>query len=250
MPSISSFLSDLSRRKLDTAASGRDGWRDTLNLRRFVLLKNSITQAETPPPSPSPLSPIANIPARPSKESSNNLDSEEAWLESVLENLEKSDDNEVEVKVAAVDEEFTLFESELDDPFECWISSYDVYTVNGPPFPLSSDSYLSSPSVLPSFQPPVSLQFLIDSSDCPFRQDYVEPRYPEADLDLPLSDTSSDGDSEDDDDDDDDGPPTPYSGSQPSLREQPVVEPQVYIEPDMYFLCPSELSPPPHFQHC
>lgn len=247
MPSISSFLSDLSRRKLDTAASGRDGWRDTLNLRRFVLLKNSITQAETPP-SPSPLSPIANIPARPS--TSNTLDSEEAWLESVLETLEKSD-NEVEVKVGAVDEEFTLFESELDDPFECWISSYDVYTVNGEhaPFPLSSDSFLSSPSVLPSFQPPVSLQFLIDS-DCSFHQDYVEPRYPEADLDLPLSDTSSDGDSEDDDDDDDDGPPTPYSGSQPSLREQSVVEPQVYIEPDMYFLYPSELSSPPHFQHC
>lgn len=252
MPSLTSWLSDLSRNKLHVAALGRDGWRDTLNLRRFVLLKNSITLAQDPSPSPHatshtedatsntfifPNNVTATEPSQP-QHTTNVLESEEAWLESVLETLEESDDQtEGKVDITA-DEEF-----DFDDPFESWISPFDEFSEDPLPFPFSFDNFLTPPSVLPPLH-----ALLINSPNSAFNQPFVEPRYPEADYDLPDSDGSSEFES-----DDDDGPLTPYSGSEPSLGERPAVEPVVYVEADSYFLYPSELdliSSPPFFQQC
>lgn len=271
MPSISSWLSDISRRKLRTAASGHDGLRDTINLHRFVLLKNSITLAESPTSSSSSLSPQSSLLAQnddraevlaipnpmsgtPSHRhrpvTSPSLDSEEKWLESVLEDLDDDFDCNVEVEVHQVaDDDLEFLDSASQDSFESWAPPYDAFHVNHP-LPVPSDNFLSSPSPVlsPQFQPPTSLQFLFNPSTSHFNQPYVEPRYPEADLDLPLSDTNSDSES-----DDDDGLLTPYSGSQPSLREETTTEPEVYVEHDCYFLYPSELdpiSPPIYYQQC
>lgn len=266
MPSISSWLSDISRRKLHSAASGRDGLRDTINLRRFVLLKNSITHAESPSPSPSSPSqppllvsdddraevvtlpdtvPVTSILGHP--ETPPSLDSEEKWLESVLETLDDDFDCEVEVEVHQVvdddDEDLDFLDSTSQDSFESWVPPYDDISI-------PSDTFLSAPAPVlpPQFQQPTSLHFFLNSPDSHFNQPYVEPRYPEADLDLPLSDTDSESE-----DDDDDVPLTPYSGSQPSFREQSSSEPEVYMEHDSYFLYPSELdpiSPPLYYQQC
>lgn len=241
MPSISSWLSDLSRRKLHVAALGRDGWRDTLNLRRFVLLKNSITHAQDPSPNSNPtedrtsnsfIFPDSITPTEPSEPTRTTGALEEAWLASVLETLEEPDD-QTEVKV---DEDI-----DFDDPFESWVSPFDQDPL---PFAFSfPDNFLTSPSVLPPLQ-----ALLINSPHSAFNQPFVEPRYPEADYDLPDSDSSSECES-----DDDDGPLTPYSGSEPSLGERPAIEPEVYVEADSYFLYPSELdliSSPPFIQQC
>ena len=259
MPSISSWLSDISRRKLRSAASGHDGLRDTINLHRFVLLKNSITHAESPSPSLPSQSPLLvpdddrakvlvlpdTVPVTSSlghrPETSPTVDSEEKWLESVLETLDDDFDCEVEVEVHQVDDDVDFLDSASQDSFESWVPPYDD-------IPILSDTFLSAPTPVlsPQFQPPPSLHFLLNSPDSHFNQPFVEPRYPEADLDLPLSDTDSESD-------DDDGPLTPYSGSQPSLREQPSAEPEVYLEHDCYFLYPSELdpiSPPVYYQQC
>ncbi|KAF8507277.1 hypothetical protein JB92DRAFT_2961445 [Gautieria morchelliformis] len=252
MPSISSWLSDISRRKLRTAASGRDGLRDSINLHRFVLLKNSITHAESPSPSLSSQSSLlvpdgdhSEVIVLPDTkpvtmslgrhpDTTPTVDSEEKWLESVLETLDDDFDREVEVEVHQVDDnDLDFLDSASQDSFESWVPPYDG-------LPIPSDNFLSAPTPVlsPQFQPPPSLQFLLNSPDSHFNQPYVEPRYPEADLDLPLSETNSDSES-----DDDDGPLTPYSGSQPSLGEHRTAEPEVYIEHDSYFLYPSELDP-------
>lgn len=250
MNTISSWLSDLSRRKLHVAASGRDGWRDTLNLRRFVLLKNSITQAQDPSPTTSDtedatsnsfIFPTTMSPTEPSEQARTNtgvLESEDAWFASVLETLEV--DDRTEGKVDMVDEE----DFDFDDQFESWVSPFDEYAPDPLPFPFSSsDNFFASPSVLPPLQ-----ALLLSSPNSAFNQPFVEPRYPEADYDLPDSDSSSECES-----DDDDGPLTPYSGSEPSLGQRPAVEPEVYVEADSYFLYPSELdliSSPPFIQQC
>jgi len=258
MPSLPSWLSDLSRRKLHVAASGRDGWRDTLNLRRFVLLKNSITQAEDPQPTAHTSSDAFIFPsnatsAEPSESpgTANSLNLQDAWLESVLETLEDDDDT-LEVKVELVEDGDLAFhlDSELDDPFDSWAYDEDEYATHDAPLPFSSVHFLSSPSaVLPSSLH-VPLQALLNSPHSHYNQPFVEPRYPEADYDLPLSEDSSDGES-----DDEDGPLTPYSGSEPSLRERQVevIEPEIFVDPDSYFLYPSELdliSSPTFFQQC
>jgi hypothetical protein len=185
-------------------------------------------------------------------DTSPSLDSEEKWLESVLENLDDDFDCNVEVEVhQVVDDDLDFLDSASQDSFDSWAPSYDPFPINNP-LPVPSDNFLSSPSPVlsPQLQSSPSLQFLFNSPTSRFSQPYVEPRYPEADLDLPLSDTNSDSES----DDDDDGPLTPYSGSQPSLGEQTTAEPEVYVEHDSYFLYPSELdpiiSPPIYYQQC
>ena len=268
MPSISSWLSDISRRKLRTVASGRDGLQDTINLHRFVLLKNSITHASESPAPSSPSSQSSLLvqdegrtevlispdvaPRTPSlghrPDTSSNHDSEEKWLESVLETLDDDFDGDVEVEVHQVNDDDLDFLDSSQDSFESWGPPFDACPINHP-LPIPSDNFLSAPSpVLSSqLQSPTSLQFLFNSPNSHFNQPYVEPRYPEADLDLPISETNSDSES------DDDGPLTPYSGSQPSLGEQATTEPEVYVEHDCYFLYPSELdpiSPPIYYQQC
>ena len=257
MPSLPSWLSDLSRRKLHVAASGRDGLRDTLNLRQFVLLKNSITQAEDPTPEKPTTHTSSDAYIFPSNnnctESSPSLNLQDAWLESVLETLEESDELEVKVEIDLVEDDLAFqLDSELsDDPFDSWVYDDEYATHDDPlPFPFSSDNFLSSPSsavLPPSLHTP--FQRLINSPHSPYNQPFVEPRYPEADYDLPDSDGSSDGES------DDEGPLTPYSGSAASLRERrvEVVEPEVFVDPDSYFLYPFELdlmSSPTFFQQC
>lgn len=252
------------------AASGRDGLRDTINLHRFVLLKNSITQAESPSPSPSSSQSSFIVAEHDHDEvlvfpeasalaasydgqdgSSSTPDSEEKWLESVLEDLDDDFDGEVEVEVHPVEEDDDFPDTASDDLFEPWSHSYDSLSVD-PPLSISQDHFVSSPSAVlsPPFPQSPSLQLLFDSPDSPFNQLFVEPRYPEADFDLPISEASSDSDS----DDDDDGPLTPYGGSQPSLDEQTAPEPEVYVEQDSYFLYPSELDPispqPLYYQQC
>jgi len=269
MPSISSWLSDLSRRKLHVAASSRDGLRDTVNLRRFVLLKNSITNAESPSPSSSPPysqhspflssdNPPVHAPVVPevcilsasnvSQSNTSSQASEEKWLESVLENLDDHD-CEVEVKVAPVEEELAFLGFGLDGLFESWVSPYDEYDENdSDSLPFSFPPNDSS-SVLPSMRSPTSLQ-LLSSPKSPLILPFIESRYPEADFDLPSSEASSDDES---DDDDGGGPLTPHGGSQSSLREQSDIRPDLYRQLDSYFLYPSELdltSPPTYFRQC
>ncbi|KAF8590525.1 hypothetical protein K439DRAFT_1657304 [Ramaria rubella] len=269
MPSITSWLSDISRRKLRVAASGHDGLRDTINLRRFVLLKNSISQAESP--APPQLSPESSLPKDDHVETlvfpdvcsvSSSLshisdtppghDTEEKWLESVLETLEDEFDGEVEVEVLPVeddDDDIDFLDSSSSDSFASWAPQYDGLAFDDP-LPFSPNHTFSRSAVLSStFQPPTSRQLFFDSQNSHFNQLFVEPRYPEADFDLPISETSSDSET----DDDDDGPSTPFSGSEHSLGGRGTVEPGVYVEHDSYFLYPSELdliSPPIFYQQC
>lgn len=239
------------------AATGHDGLRDTINLHRFVLLKNSITQAESPSSSSGdrpnealvfPDTAIAVAANVHGVDTSSSCDSEEKWLESVLETLDDDFDSEVEVEVHPVEEDDIDFsDTASDDLFEAWTPPYNRHSADHPSS-VSQDLFVSSPSAVlsqPYPQPP--LQRFFDSPDSPFNQPFVEPRYPEADLDLPMSEAS-------DDDEDDDGPLTPYSGSRPSLVEQVAAEPGIYVERDSYFLYPSELdlisTQPLYYQHC
>ncbi|GJJ12200.1 hypothetical protein Clacol_006441 [Clathrus columnatus] len=270
MPSISSWFSDLSRRKLRLAASAHVGSRDTLNLHRLVLLKNSLTQAELPPPPPrytqaidsNSSSVVNNINDSLTTSESvvlSNADShilqgdaEKKWFDSILESL-ADDLDDIEVKVSTVEEDIAFLDSDLEDSLHSWVSPFEELTTNDPlPFAFPSDIFLTA-SVLPSMHPEPSLHLFLHTPNSQHsvygRPSLMDSRYPEADYDLPLSDASSDAETEDDED----GPFTPYGGSRTSLREQAVVNPEVYVEGDSYFLHGSEIdlfSPPSYIQQC
>jgi hypothetical protein len=192
MASISSWLSDISRRNMRTAGSGRGGLRDSNNLCRFVLLKNSITHAESPSPSLfsqsallvpdddhsevivlSDTRPVTMSLGR-CPDTTPTLDSEEKWLESVLETLDDDFDRDVEVEVHQGDDnDVDFLDPASQDSFESWVPPYDA-------LPIPSDNFLSAatPVLSPQFQPLPSLEFLLNSPDSHFNQQYVEPRYP------------------------------------------------------------------------
>lgn len=266
MNSISSWFSDLSRRKLRLAASAHVGSRDNLSLHRIVLLKNSLTQAEltsSPPeyphlaePSSSPNVNNASILGTSvsmllnSDSPSSRDDAEEKWLDSVLETL-ADDFDDIEAKVSPTEADVTFLDSDLESSLHSWVSPYEELDSDDPlPFAFPSDIFLNA-SVLPSMQSNPSLHAFFHPHNTPppsyDPSSPVEIRYPEADYDLPLSDASSEAESEDEDD----GPATPYGGSQASLRARTVFEPEVYG--DSYFLHGSEIdlfAPPSYLPQC
>lgn len=266
MPSISSWFSDLSRRKLRLAASAHVGSRDTLNLHRIVLLKNSLTQAElTPSPPEYPQAAESTPPSAVNQElafvspvallsnpgSAPPLgDAEEKWLDSVLETL-TDDLDDIQVRISPAEEDIAFLDSHLEDSFHSWVSPYEELTAEETlPFSFPSDMFLIGP-VLPSMQSDPSLHLFFQTLNSPHsygRPSSVEFRYPEADYDLPVSDTSSDAETEDDED----GPFTPYSVSQASFGAQAAVEPEVYVEDDSYFLLGPEIDlfSPSYLQQC
>jgi len=226
-PSDPTHLSTVSRHKLRRTATSDEGRRDSLSLRRFVLIQNSIVRSK--PRSPSPPSrpyhddePAHNhhhhhhhrveqeekdvfvFPDLYVAEHGKSLESESGWLDAVLETLD--DDDDVQVTVLPVD---------MDD-----IMSSVQYLYHEPAD--ASQSYSHHPSHQHSIIP---FPQLFSSSNFPLNPD---DSYDSDPGELIHS-------FDDDDSDEEEGPPTPMSTS--SLGSDTERD-QSFFAPSRYCPCP------------